>query len=86
VIPHFDDEKVAYVQGPQDHRDWTGDRFKEMLNWEYAGFFDIGMCLRNEYDAIIQHGTMTWSARTAWRRWAAGPPGASPRTPSLGSA
>ena len=59
VIPHFDDEKVAYVQGPQDHRDWTGDRFKEMLNWEYAGFFDIGMCLRNEYDAIIQHGTMT---------------------------
>ena len=59
VIPYFDDEKVAYVQGPQDHRDWTGDRFKEMLNWEYAGFFDIGMCLRNEYDAIIQHGTMT---------------------------
>lgn len=59
VVPHFDDEKVAYVQGPQDHRDWTGDRFKEMLNWEYAGFFDIGMCLRNEYDAIIQHGTMT---------------------------
>ncbi len=29
----------------------------EMLNWEYAGFFDIGMRLRNEYDAIIQHGT-----------------------------
>ena len=47
------------MQAPQDHRDWRGDRFKEMLNWEYAGFFDIGMCLRNEYDAIIQHGTMT---------------------------
>jgi len=59
VVPYFDDEKVAYVQAPQDHRDWRGDRFKEMLNWEYAGFFDIGMCLRNEYDAIIQHGTMT---------------------------
>ena len=59
VVPHFDDPKIAYVQGPQDHRDWKGDRFKEMLNWEYAGFFDIGMCLRNEYDAIIQHGTMT---------------------------
>ncbi len=59
VVPYFDDDKVAYVQAPQDHRDWTGDRFKEMLNWEYAGFFDIGMCLRNEYDAIIQHGTMT---------------------------
>ena len=59
VIPYFDDPKIAYVQAPQDHRDWRDDRFKEMLNWEYAGFFDIGMCLRNEYDAIIQHGTMT---------------------------
>ena len=61
--------------GPQDHRDWTGDRFKEMLNWEYAGFFDIGMCLRNEYDAIIQHGTMTLVRRTCmeemngWATW-----------------
>lgn len=59
VVPYFDDDKVSYVQAPQDHRDWRDDRFKEMLNWEYAGFFDIGMCLRNEYDAIIQHGTMT---------------------------
>jgi cellulose synthase/poly-beta-1,6-N-acetylglucosamine synthase-like glycosyltransferase/exo-beta-1,3-glucanase (GH17 family) len=59
VVPYFDDQRIAYVQAPQDHRDWLGDRFKEMLNWEYAGFFDIGMCLRNEYDAIIQHGTMT---------------------------
>ncbi|MBS0223019.1 MAG: glycosyltransferase [Proteobacteria bacterium] len=59
VVPYFDDAKVSYVQAPQDHRDWRDDRFKEMLNWEYAGFFDIGMCLRNEYDAIIQHGTMT---------------------------
>src|SRR6185503_12393766 len=53
VVPYFDDPKIAYVQAPQDHRDWKDDRFKEMLNWEYAGFFDIGMCLRNEYDAII---------------------------------
>ncbi|MBV8394590.1 MAG: glycosyltransferase, partial [Alphaproteobacteria bacterium] len=28
VIPYFDDEKVAYVQAPQDHRDWRDDRFK----------------------------------------------------------
>jgi cellulose synthase/poly-beta-1,6-N-acetylglucosamine synthase-like glycosyltransferase/exo-beta-1,3-glucanase (GH17 family) len=75
VVPYFDDAKIAYVQCPQDHRDWTGDRFKEMLNWEYAGFFDIGMCLRNEYDAIIQHGTMTLVRRTAmeemngWATW-----------------
>ena len=75
VVPYFDDAKIAYVQCPQDHRDWTGDRFKEMLNWEYAGFFDIGMCLRNEYDAIIQHGTMTLVRRTCmeemdgWATW-----------------
>ena len=75
VVPYFDDDKISYVQGPQDHRDWRGDRFKEMLNWEYAGFFDIGMCLRNEYDAIIQHGTMTLVRRDrmeemgGWATW-----------------
>jgi cellulose synthase/poly-beta-1,6-N-acetylglucosamine synthase-like glycosyltransferase/exo-beta-1,3-glucanase (GH17 family) len=75
VVPYFDDAKISYVQAPQDHRDWTGDRFKEMLNWEYAGFFDIGMCLRNEYDAIIQHGTMTLVRRDlmeelgGWATW-----------------
>ena len=67
--------RSRYVQAPQDHRDWRGDRFKEMLNWEYAGFFDIGMCLRNEYDAIIQHGTMTLVRRDlmeevgGWATW-----------------
>jgi cellulose synthase/poly-beta-1,6-N-acetylglucosamine synthase-like glycosyltransferase len=75
LVPYFDDGKISYVQAPQDHRDWKGDRFKEMLNWEYAGFFDIGMCLRNEYDAIIQHGTMTLVRRDlmeelgGWATW-----------------
>ena len=75
LVPYFDDPRTAYVQAPQDHRDWKGDRFKEMLNWEYAGFFDIGMCLRNEYDAIIQHGTMTLVRRSCmeemggWATW-----------------
>ncbi|MBM3644624.1 MAG: glycosyltransferase [Alphaproteobacteria bacterium] len=75
LVPHFDDRRIGYVQAPQDHRDWRGDRFKEMLNWEYAGFFDIGMCLRNEYDAIIQHGTMTLVRRDlmeelgGWATW-----------------
>lgn len=75
LVPYFDDARISYVQAPQDHRDWKGDRFKEMLNWEYAGFFDIGMCLRNEYDAIIQHGTMTLVRRSCmeemggWATW-----------------
>ncbi|GBU09192.1 glycosyl transferase [Gammaproteobacteria bacterium] len=59
LIPYFDNPKVGFVQAPQDHRDWQGDAFKTMLNWEYAGFFNIGMIHRNERNAIIQHGTMT---------------------------
>jgi len=75
LVPQFDDPKIGYVQAPQDHRDWHDDRFKEMLQWEYAGFFDIGMCLRNEYDALIQHGTMTLVRRSlmeeldGWATW-----------------
>ena len=51
-----------------------GDRFKEMLNWEYASFFDIGMCLRNEYDAHHQHGTGPGAPRPdgglgGWATW-----------------
>ncbi|HLO76534.1 MAG TPA: glycosyltransferase [Magnetospirillum sp.] len=59
LVPYFDDPKVGHVQAPQDHRGWENDLFKEMINWEYAGFFDIGMVFRNEANAIIQHGTMT---------------------------
>jgi len=59
LVPYFENPKVGHVQAPQDHRDWENDLFKEMINWEYAGFFDIGMVYRNEADAIIQHGTMT---------------------------
>jgi len=35
------------------------------MNGEYAGFFDIGMVQRNEYNAIIVHGTMCLIRRTA---------------------
>lgn len=59
LVPYFENPKVGHVQAPQDHREWEHDLFKEMINWEYAGFFDIGMVFRNEADAIIQHGTMT---------------------------
>ncbi|MBF0324381.1 MAG: glycosyltransferase [Alphaproteobacteria bacterium] len=73
LIPYFEDEKVGHVQAPQDHRDWERDLFKEMINWEYAGFFDIGMVYRNEANAIIQHGTMTLVRKKAMEdagRWA----------------
>ena len=59
LVPHFERPEVGVVQAPQDHRGWEGNLFKEMINWEYHGFFEIGMVHRNERNAIIQHGTMT---------------------------
>ncbi len=75
LVPHFENAKVGWVQAPQDHRAWEGDLFKEFINWEYAGFFDIGMVARNEDNAIIQHGTMTLLRKSAieavggWGEW-----------------
>ncbi len=75
LVPHFENPKVGWVQAPQDHREWELDLFKEFINWEYAGFFDIGMVARNEDNAIIQHGTMTLIRRKAleetgkWALW-----------------
>ncbi|HQZ02952.1 MAG TPA: glycosyltransferase [Thauera sp.] len=75
LIPHFDKSDVAVVQAPQAHRDWEGQPFKRMCNWEFDGFFRIGMHHRNERNALIQHGTMTLVRRAAleevggWSEW-----------------
>jgi exo-beta-1,3-glucanase (GH17 family)/cellulose synthase/poly-beta-1,6-N-acetylglucosamine synthase-like glycosyltransferase len=66
LAPAFDDPKIALVQAPQDHRDGSESLFKIMMNWEYAGFFDIGMVQRNEDNAIVAHGTMLMIRRTAF--------------------
>ena len=67
LVGHFDAAGVAIVQSPQAHRDWDHSRFRRMMNWEYEGFFRIGMHHRNERDAIIQHGTMTLIRASALR-------------------
>ncbi|HUO91983.1 MAG TPA: glycosyltransferase [Rhizomicrobium sp.] len=75
TLPYFASPKVAVVQGPQDYRDGDENFFKAMCFEEYRGFFHIGMVERNEYDAIIQHGTMTIVRRDAleevgrWSTW-----------------
>lgn len=75
MTPYFNNEKVAFVQSPQDYRDHHISLFKDMCYWEYAGFFNIGMVQRNEYNAIIQHGTMTMIRKSAllevggWAEW-----------------
>jgi cellulose synthase/poly-beta-1,6-N-acetylglucosamine synthase-like glycosyltransferase len=72
---HFADPTVAVVQSPQAHRDWAGSHLRRMMNWEYDGFFRIGMHHRQERDAAIQHGTMTLIRAAALRSvggWDAG--------------
>ena len=75
-VPHFlDDPKVAVVQAPQAHHEWENNAFRRICNWEYEGFFRIGMHHRNERNAIIQHGTMTLVRREplertgGWAEW-----------------
>ena len=75
LVAYFDDEKTAVVQCPQAHRTWGRQVFRRMMNFEYDGFFRIGMHHRNERNAIIQHGTMTLVRAQAlknhgnWSEW-----------------
>jgi exo-beta-1,3-glucanase (GH17 family)/cellulose synthase/poly-beta-1,6-N-acetylglucosamine synthase-like glycosyltransferase len=65
LVPVFGDPSVGLVQAPQDHRDGERSVMHHAMNGEYAGFFDIGMVQRNEYNAIIVHGTMCLVRRAA---------------------
>ncbi|HLL27704.1 MAG TPA: glycosyltransferase [Xanthobacteraceae bacterium] len=65
LMPAFEDPTVGIVQAPQDHRDGGKSVVAELMNGEYAGFFDIGMVQRNEANAIIVHGTMCLVRRAA---------------------
>ncbi|MBB3809425.1 glycosyltransferase [Pseudochelatococcus contaminans] len=65
LVPAFADPQVGIVQAPQDHRDGDQSVMHNIMNAEYAGFFDIGMVQRNEADAIVVHGTMCLLRREA---------------------
>ena len=65
LVPAFRDPTVGLVQAPQDHRDGGRSLAHYAMNGEYAGFFDIGMVQRNEYNAIVVHGTMCLVRRAA---------------------
>lgn len=75
LAPFFENPKVGSVQAPQANREWLRSPFKEMLNWEYAGFFHLGMVHRQEYNAPIMHGTMILIRKSAmqvlkgWAEW-----------------
>lgn len=71
LLPHFIDPDIAVIQAPQDYRDYQESLFKDFCFSEYRGFFNIGMVIRNDHNAIIQHGTMTMIRRDvlAQLRW-----------------
>ena len=75
MVPYFAKEDIGFVQSPQDYRDGHESVFKNMCDWEYAGFFAIGMVQRNYFNAVIQHGTMTLVRKSAlikvgaWAEW-----------------
>jgi exo-beta-1,3-glucanase (GH17 family)/cellulose synthase/poly-beta-1,6-N-acetylglucosamine synthase-like glycosyltransferase len=65
LAPIFVDPQVGFVQSPQDHRDGDRSPLHTAMNAEYAGFFDIGMVQRNEFNGVIMHGTMCLIRRAA---------------------
>ena len=65
LVPVFADPRVGIVQAPQEHRDGDRSLMHYIMNGEYAGFFDIGMVQRNEFNSIIVHGTMCLMRRAA---------------------
>lgn len=58
VVDHFADPKVAFVQTPQNYRDWADDQYLRGLYYSYEYFFAITMPCRRHRNAIIFAGTM----------------------------
>ena len=58
LVPYFIDTKLAFLQTPQDYRDFKGNPFLEACYDAYKYFFEVSMPSRNEHNAIIFCGTM----------------------------
>ena len=58
IVPYFEDPKIAFVQTPQDYREYQSSRFSQAAYDGYKYFFALSMPFRNERNAIIFCGTM----------------------------
>jgi cellulose synthase/poly-beta-1,6-N-acetylglucosamine synthase-like glycosyltransferase len=73
--PLFDDERVGFIQAPQDYRDWTEVPYLRRLYYSYKYFFAVSQPSRNERDGAIFAGTMGLIRRKAleavggWDEW-----------------
>ncbi len=58
VVGYFVDPNVAFVQTPQDYRDYEGNAYLTACYDAYKYFFTTSMPSRNERNSIIFAGTM----------------------------
>lgn len=58
TVGHFADPAVAFVQTPQDYREYEGNRYLTACYDAYRYFFASAMPSRNERNSIIFAGTM----------------------------
>ena len=58
IVPYFEDPAIAFVQTPQDYRDYQHSHFSQAEYDGYKYFFALSMPFRNERNAIIFCGTM----------------------------
>jgi cellulose synthase/poly-beta-1,6-N-acetylglucosamine synthase-like glycosyltransferase len=75
TVPVFAHPQVAFLQAPQDFRDYKGNSYLESIYYSYKYFFEVSMPVRNEYNAIIFAGTMGLIRKLAlqqiggWDEW-----------------
>jgi cellulose synthase/poly-beta-1,6-N-acetylglucosamine synthase-like glycosyltransferase len=75
LVAAFADSQVAFVQTPQDYRDYEGNPYLESAYHGYKYFFEVSMPVRNEHNAIIFAGTMGLIRKSAlqeiggWDEW-----------------
>jgi cellulose synthase/poly-beta-1,6-N-acetylglucosamine synthase-like glycosyltransferase len=73
--PFFEDEKLGFLQTPQDYRDWEHAPFYRRLYFSYLYFFAVSQPSRNERGGAIFAGTMGLIRRGAleavggWDEW-----------------
>jgi len=74
-VPLFAEPRLAFVQTPQDYRDWEVDPYFRRLYHSYASCFDVSQRSRNERNGAIFGGTMGLIRRDAlvgvggWDEW-----------------
>ena len=66
--PLFSDPDVAFVQTPQDYRDWEVSSYFRRLYYSYGYFFDVSQRSRGERNGAIFGGTMGLIRRSALER------------------